>query len=206
MKPTKTNLISLQKRLDFAIKGATFLEYKQEQIIFQLKQNWNDYRKLRNKYLNLFRKVMYQLNQTYKESGKSEIYLISQMSKIQYKPRINILYKKKVGIMIPYLKYELTEGQLPAYSFENTSYSLDELIITFKKTFKLMINVAEKEDLILKLALNYKKISRRINGLKNVIIPGLRSDIKTIKNILEEMDRENFVRLKKTKDLIKKKK
>ena len=47
-----------------------------------------------------------------------------------------------------------------------------------------------------------KQINRRINGLKNVITPRLESQIKQIKDILEEIERENYVRLKKTKDLI----
>ncbi|MFX1317386.1 MAG: V-type ATP synthase subunit D, partial [Promethearchaeota archaeon] len=58
-------------------------------------------------------------------------------------------------------------------------------------------------DILLKLIFNLKKISRRINGLRNVIKPQLILDIKTIKELLEELDRENFVRLKKTKSLIK---
>ena len=41
-------------------------------------------------------------------------------------------------------------------------------------------------------------------GLKNVIIPELQFDIKKIKDILEENERENYVRLKNTKDLITK--
>ncbi|MFX0138413.1 MAG: V-type ATP synthase subunit D, partial [Candidatus Hodarchaeota archaeon] len=56
--------------------------------------------------------------------------------------------------------------------------------------------------LILKVAINFKKINRRINGLKNVIIPNLESTIKQIKEILEEIERENYIRLKKTKDFI----
>jgi vacuolar-type H+-ATPase subunit D/Vma8 len=35
-----------------------------------------------------------------------------------------------------------------------------------------------------------------------MIIPKLNSNIKQIKEILEEIERENYIRLKKTKDLI----
>ena len=58
---------------------------------------------------------------------------------------------------------------------------------------------------MLNIALNFKKINRRISGLANIIIPELILDITTIKKILEESDREGFVRLKKTKNLINKK-
>ena len=49
---------------------------------------------------------------------------------------------------------------------------------------------------------SFKKVNRRINGLKNMIIPRLTMNIKQIREILEEIERENYVRLKKTKDLI----
>jgi len=136
--------------------------------------------------------------------GKREINIIDQISQIQFKPFIDIKYKKDIGILLPSIEYELIQDkQLPPYSFQNTSHHLDDLIIYLKDFFKYLILYAEKEAVLLSLAFNFKKISRRINGLKNVIKPQLESDIKIIKEILEELDRENFIRLKKTKSLIK---
>ena len=65
------------------------------------------------------------------------------------------------------------------------------------------MKTAELEDIMLKFAFNFKKIDRRINALKNIIIPNLQSDIKTIKDILEEIEREEYVRLKITKNKIR---
>ena len=56
---------------------------------------------------------------------------------------------------------------------------------------------------MLKFAFNFKKIDRRINALKNIIIPNLQGEIKTIKDILEEIEREEYVRLKLTKKIIR---
>ena len=111
--------------------------------------------------------------------------------------------KKKAGIIIPKIKYELIqEEKLPAYTFGNTSHYLDDLINVLKIFFEELIQFSEIEDLILKHAINFKKINRRINGLKNLIIPRLKFNIKKIRGILEEIERENYVRLKKTKDII----
>ena len=135
--------------------------------------------------------------------GKNHLFLISKLSRIQYKPKIEIQHKKKAGIMIPKIKYELIqEEKLPAYTFENTSHYLDDLINVLKIFFEQLIQFSEIEDLILKHAINFKKINRRINGLKNLIIPRLKFNIKKIREILEEIERENYIRLKKTKDII----
>ena len=195
--------MNLNKRLNFAVKGENFLKFKLEQIMIEVKENWNNYIKNREIFIELYKETMITLNHTYKEMGKRNFNLISKLSKIQYKPKINIQYIKKIGTLIPILEYELIrEELLPAYSFENTSHYLDDLIIILVKFFEKLIILAKDEDIMLNLAKNFKKINRRINGLKNVIIPELIYDIKKIKDILEENERENYTRLKATKDLI----
>ncbi len=197
--------MSLQKRLTFAVKGENFLKFKLEQIIFEIKKNWDNYLEQREIFLKLYKETMIKLNQTYKEMGKREFNLISKLSKIQYNPKIDVNYTKKIGTLVPTIDYELIrEELLPAYSFENTSHYLDDLIILLIKFFESLIIFAQSEDLLLKLSQTYKKINRRINGLKNVIIPELQIDIKKIKAVLEEIERENYVRLKNTKNIITK--
>ncbi len=197
--------MSLQKKLTFAVKGENFLKFKLEQIIFEIKKNWDNYLEQREIFLKLYKETMIKLNQTYKEMGKREFNLISKLSKIQYNPKIDVNYTKKIGTLVPTIDYELIrEELLPAYSFENTSHYLDDLIILLIKFFKSLIIVAQTEDILLKLSLTFKKINRRINGLKNVIIPELQIDIKKIKAVLEEIERENYIRLKNTKNLITK--
>lgn len=206
IKPTKTNLINLQKKMNFALRGKNFLEFKREMLMFQVKKNYKDYISYRNEFFNLFKNTMIKLNQTYKEMGKNTVNMISKISTIQYKPNINISYTRDIGINIAKFKYQLIqEKELPAYSFENSSQYLDELIILLKKFFEKLIHLAEKEDSMLTFAYDFKKIDRRINGLENIIIPNLQEDIIKIKKTLEELERESFVRLKKTKNLINKK-
>ncbi|MFW9948791.1 MAG: V-type ATP synthase subunit D [Candidatus Thorarchaeota archaeon] len=195
--------MNLNKRLTFAVKGENFLKFKLEQIMIEVKENWKDYIKNREIFIELYKETMIKLNHTYKEMGKRNFILISKLSKLQYKPKIEVKYIKKIGTLIPIIDYELIrEELLPAYSFENTSYYLDDLIILLIEFFEKLMILAKYEDIMLNLAKNYKKINRRILGLKNVIIPELTHDVKKIKDILEENERENYVRLKNTKDLI----
>ena len=192
--------------MNFANRGKNFLEYKRELLIFQMKKYFSTYQSNRNNFFELFKKTLIKLNQTYKEMGKKNLDLISKISIIQYNPSINIYHKKDGGTIISRLNYELEqEKKLPAYSFDNTSHYLDDTMFLLKEFFTSLINLAETEDAMLKIALSFKKINRRINGLENVIIPELNSDITTIRKILEETEREGFVRLKKTKNLINKK-
>ena len=107
---------------------------------------------------------MIKLNQSYKEMGKQNFSLISKLSKVQYKPEINIKYRKKIGLILPQINYKLvSEDNLPSYAFQNTSHFLDDLIILLKLFFENLIIMAEKEDMILKFSFNFRKINRRIN-------------------------------------------
>ncbi len=179
------------------------MEFKREQLIVQIKKIWANYFKLRKRFITSYMKAMILLNRTYKEMGKKNVVLIGKLSKIHFTPSINIQIVKSVGISIPKIKYELIqEEKLPAYTFNDTSHFLDDLINQLKEFFANLIKFGEIEDLMIKVSLNFKKINRRINGLKNLIVPRLKSNISQIKEILEEMDRERYVRLKKTKDLI----
>ena len=198
-------MLALKKKLTFAVKGENFLKFKLEQIIYELKENWVNYIKNRDIFIDLYKETMIKLNQTYKEMGKRDFLLISSLSKIQFQPKINIKYTKKIGSLIPLIEYELIrEELLPAYSFENTSHYLDDLITVLIEFFNQIIVFAMLEDMMLNISYSYRKINRRIKGLKNIIIPELQFDIKKIKDILEENERENYVRLKNTKDLITK--
>ena len=170
--------------------------------MFQITNLWDDYLKGRSEFLTIYKKSLNYLNKTYQEMGKNGLSLISKLSRIQYKPRIHIENIKKMGILVSQVDYEIFEEEkLPAYTFE-TSHFIDNLINSLKILLESICKFSEIEDLILKVSINFKRINRRINGLKNVIIPKLKVDIKQIKESLEEIERENYVRLKKNKDII----
>jgi H(+)-transporting ATP synthase subunit D len=135
--------------------------------------------------------------------GKYGVNLISKLSKIQYKPVVDIQYVKRAGILLTRVKLNISREEiLPAYTFENTSHYLDDLIKILKEFFEILIKFSELEDIVLKHSFSFKKVNRRINGLKNIVIPRLNNNIKKIKEILEESERESYIRLKKIKDLI----
>jgi V/A-type H+-transporting ATPase subunit D len=204
IKPTKSNLLKLEKRLEFVDKGKDFLDYKRIQLIQEIRDIWEAYKEKRKNFFDIGRKVLYTLNETYKEQGKRYIETISKMGELQFKPEIDLKYSKKIGIAIPQLNFELKQKEtLPPYSFNNTSRHLDELMGMLKEFIKSLLSLAEIEDELINYAANFQKINRRIQGLKNVIKPQIKSDIKKIETILEESERETFIRLKKTKDMIK---
>ena len=107
-----------------------------------------------------------------------------------------------MGIEIPVVSYENNDFNLPGYGFGNISSSLDEAIFKFKKARDLIILLATIENSAYRLAINIKKTQKRANALKNFAIPKYERLVKNIKEVLEEHERDEFIRLK----VIKKKK
>jgi len=206
VKVTKTNLLKLTKKKGFAVKGEKFLEFKREQLTSEINGKWHSYKSAKEKLINLFKRVIVLHHQTYKEMGKRDLLLISEMSKLEYSPELKIQYANDFGIQTPKLRFSFDDNKkLPSYNFDNSSHFLDNLVLNLKQLIQELITTAEKEDSLVKFAHNFNKVNRRINALKNIIIPELESKIKQIKNQLEEIERENFVRLKKTKELLERK-
>jgi len=116
------------------------LEFRREQLIFQIKKLWKDYNSHRKELIKLLKESLNILTKTYEEMGKNEVNLISKLSKIQYKPRINVRTLKKMGIVVSKVDYELfQEERLPAYTFETTSHYLDDLLMILKEFFDKII-------------------------------------------------------------------
>ena len=69
-------------------------------------------------------------------------------------------------------------------------------ISNFRKLKYIMIKIIENTTTINRLEFAIQKVQKRFNSLKDVIIPNYEIERKSIENILDEKDREEFIRLK----------
>jgi len=64
-------------------------------------------------------------------------------------------------------------------------------------------DLAKAEGTTFQLANDVNRTQRRVNALKYVLIPKYRDAVKWIELVLEEKEREEFVRTKRIKNMIK---
>ena len=91
----------------------------------------------------------------------------------------------------------------PNYGFANTSVELDTAFKQFYNVLELIADLARAEGTTFQIANDVRRTQRRVNALNYVLIPRYSNIVQSIELALEEKDREEFVRTKIIKRLIK---
>lgn len=202
VKATRMDLLKLKKKITLASKGHKILKEKRDALVsefFGLIDELKEKRKI----------VEENLADAYKAiilaegvSGYAEVERAADstvpMGEIGHKTK-NIM-----GIKVPNFIFTEAEKKTAGrgYSLLSTSVEVDRAAKIFEDSLKLLIKLAEKEAAATKLAEEIKKTKRKVNALERILIPKLQSDVTYITMRLEEMERENFSRLKVIKKRI----
>ncbi len=113
--------------------------------------------------------------------------------------KLDIKYKTIMGVEIPSVVMPEIEKPIFHYGLYNTTFSVDEAILKFMKVKQYILELAQLETIIYRLEKNIDKVQRRSNALKEIIIPADEKMAREIQNILDENEKEEFIRLKKLK-------
>jgi V/A-type H+-transporting ATPase subunit D len=78
--------------------------------------------------------------------------------------------------------------------------------LSFEKLTALLVRIASIEVRLRRLGLEIKKTTRRVNALEQIILPSTNVQIRFIRGVIEQREREDIFRLKKIKLKLEKKK
>ena len=120
---------------------------------------------------------------------------------------VDVNVRRIVDVKIPTLQVKTKEGgQDLSYGFIDTNSSVDKAAKLIKNILPKVCKAAEYENAIFSLAKELERTQKLINALEFVIIPQYEGAVAFIRATLEEREREEFVRLKKVKAVIEKRK
>lgn len=113
--------------------------------------------------------------------------------------RINVM-----GVSVPEI------GQVTAqrptlgrgYAVTGTSTTIDEAAAAFEHEVEAIVELAESELRLRRLADEIRKLSRRVNALEHILIPRLKEERDYIEMALQERARDERFRLKLAKRLL----
>lgn len=115
---------------------------------------------------------------------------------------VDIKFYSVMGVEIPLVRHASPGTMDPGMSLYQTNIAFDRAVYSFTQVKLLILELAEVENGIYRLAANIRKTQKRANALKNIMIPRYTELIANISAALEEKEREEFARLKVIKKMV----
>jgi V/A-type H+-transporting ATPase subunit D len=112
-----------------------------------------------------------------------------------------------MGIRVPHIEQKGVARSILGrnYSVVGTSLTIDEAASAFETEVESIIQLAESELRLTRLATEIQSTSRRLNALDHLLIPRLEAEQSFIEMALEERERYDHFRFKLTKRILERK-
>ncbi|NPV39456.1 V-type ATP synthase subunit D [Brevinematales bacterium NS] len=196
--PTKTALFDYKEQLSFSQEGRNLLEEKREVLVMQLLSILQTYKQKRHlleeKWSNFYQEFL--LLKTL--SGEESVAEMTCVDVAHPLSTVEMTEKTLMGVVLPSLK-PLLKNQVSVKNFLSTNVFYDDLYLQFQELFALLLEVAQLESAVWRLASEIRRTQRKVNALDNIFIPEFKEIVKFIADTLEERDRETLFQMKKVK-------
>jgi len=199
--PSKMNLIRFRRTLSFLRRAHGLLEEKRDILLLEVSRRLGEATKVRGELNALLKSAYASQDAAATAVGTDELKRISASPIATF--QVNASNKKIMGVTT--LALELTDLKRSlSYSISRPTVLIDDAAEKFLESIPVIVRVAELESTLINLVEEVKRTQRRINALEQFLIPRYEDTVLLISGILEERDREEFVRVKKVKSLIEK--
>ena len=120
---------------------------------------------------------------------------------LQKEPTIVLESRNIMGVVVPKIAAEAVQKKMfeRGYGIIGTSAAIDEAADAYEVLLDKIILAAEVETGMIRLLEDIDSTKRRVNALEFKVVPDLKLTIKFISMALEEMDRDNLVKMKMLK-------
>jgi len=111
---------------------------------------------------------------------------------------IDVRTSNIMGVKVPHIEQRQVYRSIlrRGYSIVNTSLTIDEAASAFETEVDAIIQLAESELRLSRLAIEIQRTSRRMNALEHLIIPRMEAEKDFIQMSLDERERGDHFRLK----------
>jgi len=199
IKPTRSELINLKRRIVLSERGYKILKMKRDGLIiefFKVLETAKDSQSgLLEKYLRAGQMM------AFAETVEGAIGVKSAAFSVQEVPDIRVASKNIMGVVVPEIESSKVRKSLVdrGYGLLGTTSAIDEAASAYEDLVEAIIESAEIETTMKKLLDEIESTKRRVNALEFKVIPELTEARDFIKMRLDEMEREELFRLKKIK-------
>ncbi|NMG83847.1 MAG: V-type ATP synthase subunit D [Methanosarcinales archaeon] len=199
IKPTRSELIGLKKKIKLSESGHKLLKMKRDGLIIELFDILNKAKNVRSEVEKDYEIAQQNLNIA--KAIEGVVAVKSTAFALKDTPVITLESKNVMGVVVPRIKSTSVKKNIieRGYGIIGTSSRIDEAADAYENLVEKIIIAAEIETTMKKLLDDIEKTKRRVNALEFKVIPELSEARNFIMLRLEEMEREETFRLKRIK-------
>ena len=199
VKPTRSELIELKKKIKLSESGHKLLKMKRDGLILEFFEILGRAKDVRAELDAAYEKATEKIGIANSIGGT--VTVKSTAFALKDAPQIKLESRNIMGVVVP--KIESSSVRKPMYNrgygVLGTSSYIDEAADAYENLLEKIILAAEIETTMKRLLDDIEKTKRRVNALEFKVIPELKEVMNFIQLRLEEMERENTFRLKRIK-------
>ncbi|MDO9538184.1 MAG: V-type ATP synthase subunit D [Thermoplasmata archaeon] len=199
VKPTRTELLGIKKKIAISESGYELLKIKMEGLIMNFFKILDEAKVVR-KNLTILHEEARQ-NITIASTVEGALAVKTASFALAKHPEVTLSSRNIMGVTVPIIKGSTVRRKIEerGYGIIGTSPYISDAARSYEKLLEIIIKAAEVETTLKKLLDEIEKTKRRVNALEFRVIPQLKEAERFIELRLEEMERENTFRLKKIK-------
>jgi V/A-type H+-transporting ATPase subunit D len=200
VKPTRSELLEIKKRIKLTKSGHKILKMKRDGLIIEFFKILEQAKQVRVKIVKDYDEAMAKINVAQAVDGAISVQ--SAAFALRLHPEVTLRSKNVMGIVVPEIETNSLKSTVDqrGYGVIGTSTYIDEATRAFESLVETLVQAAEIETTMKKLLDEIEKTKRRVNALEFKVIPELEEAKAFIELRLQEMERENTFRLKRIKD------
>ena len=195
--PTKSNVLGLERQLEFAEEGYDLLEQKRQILIFELMSRLARAEEAERRVGEAVGHAFAALEAATLDIGSRV--LEEAAFAVSMRHEVSLSDDRLMGMGVP--KITLQEEPMGVrFGLGGTSSNTDVAMSRFVDLLPSLAELAELVNAVMRLARELRRTQRRCNALSKIFIPQYRETIDYIMGSLEERERESLIILKMIRD------
>lgn len=195
--PTVTMLGVMKARLVGATRGHALLKKKSDALTVQFRQILKNIVSTKESMGDVMKTSSFALTEAKYVAGENIKHIV--LENVQSATlKVRSRQENVAGVKLPKFEY-FTDGETKndLTGLARGGQQVQQCRAAYVKTIEILVELASLQTSFLTLDEAIKTTNRRVNALENVVKPRLENTITYIKGELDELEREDFFRLKK---------
>ena len=194
--PTRSNLLARRDQLKLAGRGADLLKRKRDALISEFFDLVKASLEARRALQEASREAYFALFLANAWDGPESVRSAALASPTGLD--VDVEVENLFGVKVPEVQPPTFDTKVPFSPIQAGARTLDASE-EFRKLTEAIVRVAATETRLRRISEEINKTHRRVNALEQLVIPGIRTQIKSIRSVLDQRALEEVTTLKKIK-------